>query len=87
MLHQELLSTDKGMTQYAIDYPTTQQSTTFALLFEHFKYQHDAILIAYEDGKGIQVNPPLNQSITPDTRLFYIADERVDDMTWPEPVS
>ncbi len=87
LLHQELLSTDKGMTQYAIDYPTTQQPTTFALLFEHFKYQHDAILIAYEDGKGIQVNPPLNLPITPATRLFYIADERVDDMTWPELVS
>ncbi len=84
LLHQELLSTDKGMTQYAIDYPYTQQQTTFSALFEHFKHRHDAILIACDSGHGIQVNPPLSLPISPDTRLFYIADERVNNMTWPE---
>lgn len=84
VLHQELLSTHQGMTQYAVDYPNSQPETPFSTLFSHFKQQHDAILIACDDGSGINVNPALSQPIAPDTRLFYIADERITQMTWPK---
>ncbi len=83
-LHQELLNTNKGMTQYSVPYPDNCKATTFESLFHHFKKQHDAILIAIDRGKRIEVNPELDAPIEKGTRLFYISDERVSDFNWNE---
>ncbi|MDW3149770.1 two pore domain potassium channel family protein, partial [Vibrio sp. 2132-1] len=32
----------------------------------------------------IQLNPDLDAEVPPDTKLFYIADERIDDFAWKE---
>ncbi|KXI21058.1 potassium channel protein [Photobacterium sanguinicancri] len=81
-LHHELLSTNKGMTQYSVNFPSDKAETTIAPLFSLFKKQHDAILIAIDSGDGVELNPPLNKAVTADAKLFYIADERVDSFHW-----
>lgn len=82
-LHQELLSTTTGMTQYSVVYPKDKTKTEFETLFHLFKKQHDAILIAIDDGNGIQINPALTTTIDEGMILFYISDERVTDINWP----
>jgi len=83
-LHQELLSTTTGMTQYSVVYPSNQNATEFEILFHLFKKQHDAILIAIDDGNGLQINPDLKTEINQGMVLFYISDERVLNINWPE---
>ena len=81
-LHHELLSTHKGMTQYAVQFPTNSKPSTVAPLFNGFKQQYEAILIAIDTGKGVELNPPLERDVPPGAKLFYIADERVDQIDW-----
>ncbi|MHA2936695.1 potassium channel family protein [Vibrio sp. RC27] len=82
-LHQELLSTTTGMTQYSVVYPDNG-STTFDILFHAFKKQHDAILIAVDGGNGLQINPGLSTEVNQGMTLFYISDERIDNVNWPK---
>ncbi|MDB1124768.1 potassium channel protein [Vibrio algarum] len=82
-LHQELLSTTTGMTQYSITYPSNHPATQFEVLFHFFKQTHDAILIAVNDGSGLQVNPNLKIEVSEGMTLFYISDERITDVNWP----
>lgn len=77
LLHQELLSTNKGMTQYASVYPDGLPEVKFADVFLKLKQNHDAILIALDHGEGIELNPALDSIIKPGCKVFYIADERV----------
>lgn len=81
-LHHELLSTHKGMTQYAVQYPTDATQSSIAPLFNGFKQQYEAILIAIDTGKGVELNPPLERNVPPGAKLFYIADERVEQIDW-----
>ncbi|KLV04665.1 potassium channel protein [Photobacterium aquae] len=82
-LHHELLSTHKGMTQYAVQYPHTALPTTVGALFPLFKQHHEAILIAIDCGNGVELNPSLNRDVPPGTKIFYISDERIDHFDWP----
>ncbi|KUI99068.1 potassium channel protein [Vibrio sp. MEBiC08052] len=81
-LHHELLSSEKGMTQYSVIYPTGQGQTSLEALFLQFKQQYEAILIAVDRGQGIELNPPLNTSITGGDKLFYIAEKRIHQFRW-----
>lgn len=81
-LHHELLNTQKGMTQYTITYPTTEQETTVNALFLYLKEKYDATLIGIRRNNKIQLNPPLNAKILPNDLLFYIADERIFHLKW-----
>lgn len=83
-LHQELIRADKGMTQYAAIYPKKAEKIKVSDVFLYLKEQHDAILIALDHGAGIELNPSLDAYIQPGSKVFYIADERVDDLSWPE---
>ena len=82
-LHQELLSTTTGMTQYSVIYPSNHPTTLFETLFHSFKQKHDAILIAVDNGNGLQINPNLKSEIAEGMTLFYISDERISDVNWP----
>ncbi|MDV7105329.1 potassium channel family protein [Vibrio sp. TH_r3] len=83
-LHQELLSTTTGMTQYSVVYPSGYPTTTFEILFHSFKKQHDAILIAVDNGDGLKINPNLSCEVAEGMTLFYISDERVVNINWPK---
>lgn len=81
-LHQELLSSTRGMTQYSTYYPQDAEPVTVAPIFSVFKEKYQATLIAIDSGNGIELNPELDQVVSSGTKLFYIADERIDDFDW-----
>ena len=81
-LHQELLSTHKGMTQYCLIYPKEAPECSVEQLFIWLKQHYDATLIAVEDSQDLYVNPPGTRQITADDRIHYIADERIEPNNW-----
>ena len=83
-LHQELLASTRGMTQYSVIYPQDQPTTSVEKIFGFIKKHHQATLIAFDLGDGIELNPDLNAQVLPSTKLFYIADERIDDFAWTD---
>lgn len=83
-LHQELLASTRGMTQYSVIYPEQQPVTKIENIFSFIKKRHHATLIALDSGSGIQLNPDLNTDVLPNTKLFYIADERIENFAWNE---
>ncbi|WP_394248430.1 potassium channel family protein [Vibrio profundi] len=83
-LHQELLSSTRGMTQYSAYFPSDLTSSTVAPIFSMFKEKYQATLIAIDVGNGIELNPELSEQIPPSTKLFYIADERIDNFDWSD---
>jgi voltage-gated potassium channel len=83
-LHQELLASTRGMTQYSVVYPEHQPVTKIENIFSFIKKRHHATLIALDSGNGIQLNPDLSTDVQPNTKLFYIADERIKNFAWNE---
>ncbi|UUM29695.1 potassium channel protein [Vibrio japonicus] len=81
-LHQELLASTRGMTQYSTIYPQALPSTTVEAVFTHIKKAYQATLIAIDSGNGIELNPELKREIPAGCKIFYIADERVDAFDW-----
>ncbi|AIU66363.1 potassium channel family protein [Vibrio coralliilyticus] len=81
-LHQELLASTRGMTQYSTTYPESASATDVQSIFVYIKRAYQATLIAIDTGKGIELNPDLETVILPGTKLFYIADERIDAFEW-----
>lgn len=83
-LHHQLLDVDKGMTQYSIKYPDKAPVTSVQQLFSAFKESHDATLIGIStNGRGsMELNPPLERPIPSGSTLYYIADERINDVDW-----
>ncbi|MCL9782687.1 ion channel [Vibrio sp. S4M6] len=83
-LHQELLASTQGMTQYSTIYPNYLATTSVQPIFNYMKAQHQATLIAIDCGEGIKLNPDLQSTVSSGAKLFYIADERIDDFKWQE---
>ncbi|MGR5133584.1 potassium channel family protein [Vibrio alfacsensis] len=83
-LHQELLASTRGMTQYSVIYPENQPPTSVETIFGFIKKRHQATLIAFDLGHGIELNPDLEAAVPANTKLFYIADERIDDFAWTD---
>ncbi|NOJ22609.1 potassium channel family protein [Vibrio coralliilyticus] len=81
-LHQELLASTRGMTQYSTTYPESASATDVQSIFVYIKRAYQATLIAIDTGKGIELNPDLEKVILPGTKLFYIADERIELIDW-----
>ncbi|NQZ30492.1 MAG: potassium channel protein [Oceanospirillaceae bacterium] len=82
-LHQQLLDSNRGMTQYSITYKGAK-NTAFEALFHTFKHQYQSTLIGVcEKGQeNIELNPSLDKEITPGSRLFYIAAKRIKNIDW-----
>ncbi len=81
-LHQELLASTRGMTQYSVDYPTDLAAIKVEDAFQFMKRDYQATLIALDNGQGIELNPELNREIVPGAKIFYIADERIEQFNW-----
>ncbi|WP_194435419.1 potassium channel protein [Vibrio fluminensis] len=81
-LHQELLASTRGMTQYSTYYPAAALETSVEKVFMFMKKHHQATLIAVEGEGGIELNPDLDAVIQPGNKLFYIADERIEQFEW-----
>ncbi|MBU2895371.1 potassium channel protein [Vibrio hepatarius] len=81
-LHQELLASTRGMTQYSTLYPQDANDTKVESLFTFIKKEYQATLIAVDTGSGIKLNPKLSSPVSAGSRLFYIADERIEAFNW-----
>lgn len=83
-LHQELLASTRGMTQYSTDYPKDRAPISLAVVFNVMKRDYQATLIALDSGtgEGIELNPELNRDIPAGSKVFYIADERIEHFDW-----
>ncbi|NOH72994.1 two pore domain potassium channel family protein [Vibrio pectenicida] len=81
-LHQELLASTRGMTQYSTLYPQDANDTKVESLFSFIKKEYQATLIAVDTGSGIKLNPKLSFQVSAGSRLFYIADERIETFNW-----
>ncbi len=81
-LHQELLASTRGMTQYSTTYPSEQKTIKVEDAFQFMKRDYQATLIALDVGQGIELNPELEKEILPGAKIFYIADERIEDFDW-----
>ncbi|WP_070963121.1 potassium channel protein [Vibrio sonorensis] len=81
-LHQELLASTRGMTQYSVVFDKKGGETTVGQLFGTMKQHYQATLIALDSGEGIELNPELDRVIKESDKIFYIADERIDVFDW-----
>lgn len=86
-LHQELLASTRGMTQYSTLYPLDLSPLSVETAFDFLKRHYQATLIAVDIGNGIELNPELDRTITPGGKIFYIADERVEQIDWRSALS
>lgn len=83
-LHHELLSANKGMTQYSAIYPDAGRQTTVSMLFNGFKTHYDATLIAVRQAQTMQINPQLNSAIQAGDSIYYIANNRINNIDWEQ---
>ncbi|TMX36591.1 potassium channel family protein [Vibrio sp. Hep-1b-8] len=81
-LHQELLASTRGMTQYSTIYPQSMSPIKVELAFDYMKRHFHSTLIALDVGKGIELNPDLEREIVAGAKIFYIADERIENFEW-----
>tara|TARA_R110002167_G_scaffold5194_1_gene24312 strand:- start:4928 stop:5977 length:1050 start_codon:yes stop_codon:yes gene_type:complete len=84
VLHHELLSVDKGMTQYSVRVPQAIATLCVSDLFLLFKLRYQATVIGLQpDGPdSLMVNPAMELPIHAGDRIHYIADERIDKFDW-----
>lgn len=84
-LHHDLLSVDEGQAQFSVKIPADSPDISVAKLFINLKKRHDAIFIGYAPlghVKEMVVNPPLDATLHPNDTLFYIAERRINDISW-----
>jgi voltage-gated potassium channel len=80
-LHHQLLNVDSGMTQYSAQY-TDQIPVTIRQIFSKFKEKYEATLIGVSSENVIALNPSLEMTILPGNTIYYIADERINNIDW-----
>lgn len=82
LLH-ELLNVDQGMTQYSVVY-TGLQPVKVKYLFPWLKQCHDATLVGVlpRQGQPLAINPHLEVDISAGATIYYIADERINNVQW-----
>lgn len=82
-LHHQLLDVHNGMTQYSTKY-AGDKTTQVSELFLKLKQDYAATLIGISTNgyESIELNPSLEQEISPGTTLYYIADERINQIDW-----
>ena len=84
ILHHQLLNVEEGMTQYSVEYPINATTSKIESMFSAFKQYHDAILIGISDAgeQSITINPGCEHIVNPGCKLYYIADERIQNFNW-----
>ena len=87
LLHHDLLDVYEGQAQFSSTIPEGIESISARNLFFHLKEKYDAIFIGLagnEDIHKIVVNPPLNTFLNAGDKVFYIADNRINNIDWHE---
>ncbi|WP_432454172.1 ion channel [Agarivorans sp. QJM3NY_29] len=78
-VHQQLLDTTHGMTQYAVHYMDSS-SLPFSDVFQHFKENLQATIIGLKvaGSQHLQLNPSLDTTLNQGDALYYIAARRLN---------
>jgi voltage-gated potassium channel len=87
LLHHDLLNVNQGQAQYSVSVPETSSILKVSNLFSVLKHRYDATLIGISPAQAslqIQVNPDLQQCLSPGDKIFYIADERIMNFNWQD---
>lgn len=90
VLHHDLLDVQEGQAQYSLQVPDNVTATALTDVFVNLKQQYDAIFIGYApqgNYRQMRVNPPLTDIVNPGDKLFYIADQRINQIDWAALVS
>ncbi|WP_315980981.1 hypothetical protein [Aliamphritea spongicola] len=71
------------MTQYSMPFGA-DKTVTVRDLFLKLKEEYAATLIGVSSQgyDAIELNPALDQSVAPGSTLYYIADERINQLNW-----
>lgn len=86
-LHDELMSTLQGNTQFSTQVPEDIGSVQFGQLFYYLKQHHNAILLAIAKdriGLNMTLNPSSDTAITTGDVLHYVALDRIlhEEIDW-----
>ncbi|QDP02090.1 potassium channel family protein [Thalassotalea sp. PS06] len=83
LLHHQLLDVGQGMTQYSLQYQG-KQALQVAAVFIALKKHYQATLIGISPNgyDTLELNPDLEKIVAPDSTLYYIADERLNNINW-----
>ena len=86
-LHQEMMSTLHGDTQFSTKVPDSTAQIQFSQLFVYFKAQHNATLLAVAEdriGQKMHLNPANDFLVQPGFILHYVAKDRLvaSDINW-----
>ncbi len=80
-VHQQLLDSTQGMTQYRCIFKPAQRDRTldYANLFQELKKEHDATAIGvlFAGDKRVTLNPPLATQLATGDAIYYIAATRL----------
>lgn len=79
-LHQEMMSTLHGDTQFSTQVPIDTPSIKFSKLFLYFKQEHNATILAVAEdriGNKMHLNPANDYTVKPGFVLHYVATERL----------
>ncbi|WP_158589126.1 potassium channel family protein [Alginatibacterium sediminis] len=79
-VHQQLLDSTSGVTQYAILNPV-QHAVTAKQMLEFLKFQLDATLIAYKRSADVSIvlNPKADVILKPGDILYYLSESRLTE--------
>lgn len=88
-LHNELMSTLDGDTQFSTLVPKDAKNLTFETLFYYFKQHHNSILLAVAEdkiGNHMHLNPAPNFAVLPGHILHYVAKSRIlsSEINWQQ---
>ncbi|WP_040515106.1 potassium channel family protein [Paraglaciecola polaris] len=85
VLHHDLLSVTEGQAQYSDSLPLNSGHIQVRAAFNQLKSRYNATLIGTaksHDRLNIQVNPDLDEQLSPGDKVFYIAKARIKKIEW-----
>lgn len=85
LLHHDLLDVEHGQAQFSVKLPSTINDIRVETLFLGLKKHYNATFIGYsapEKVNKISVNPDFNDIVRPDNKVFYIAEQRINNIDW-----
>ena len=88
-LHQEMMSTLHGDTQFSTQVPKDIKALNFGELFVYFKTKHNATILAVAEdriGQKMHLNPMSDFVVQSNYVLHYVAKERLTaaEVNWSE---
>ena len=87
LLHYDLLDVNQGQAQYSATLPLDVKPLKVATLFTQLKLDYQATLIAISPSNNklqVTVNPNLDEELLAGDKIFYIADQRIQNIKWHE---